>query len=132
MYVAARDNEIVALDAETGKELWSHPNESAVGARGMNYWQSKDGSDRRLLYQSGGFLTAIDARTGKTIENFGDNGRVDLRSALAGDGFDITNVRPLVTSNPGRVFENLVILSLPAQGAGYTSTPGDVHRVGRA
>src|SRR5205814_2750303 len=47
MYVAARDNEIVALDAETGKELWSHANEGAVGARGMNYWQSKDGSDRR-------------------------------------------------------------------------------------
>jgi len=126
MYVAARDNEIVALDAETGKELWSHANESALGARGMNYWQSKDGSDRRLLYQSGGFLTAIDARTGKAIETFGDKGKVDLRSALAGDGFDVTNVRPLVTSNPGRVFENLVILSLPAQGAGYTSTPGDV------
>ena len=126
MYVAARDNEIVALDAETGKELWSHPNESAVGARGMSYWQSKDGSDRRLLYQSGGFLTAIDARTGKTIESFGDKGKVDPRTALAGDGFDVTNVRPLVTSNPGRVFENLVILSLPAQGAGYTSTPGDV------
>ena len=126
MYVAARDNEIVALDAETGKELWSHPNESAVGARGMNYWQSKDGSDRRLLYQSGGFLTAIDARSGKTIESFGDKGKVDLRMALAGDGFDVTNVRPLVTSNPGRVFENTVILSLPAQGAGYTSTPGDV------
>jgi quinoprotein glucose dehydrogenase len=126
MYVAARDNEIVALDAETGKELWSHPNESAVGARGMNYWQSKDGSDRRLLYQSGGFLTAIDARTGKTIESFGDKGKVDMRTALAGDGFDITNVRPLVTSNPGRIFENTVILSLPAQGAGYTSTPGDV------
>ena len=126
MYVAARDNEIVALDAETGQELWSHKNESAVGARGMNYWQSKDGSDRRLLYQSGGFLTAIDARTGKTIETFGEKGLVDLRTALAGDGFDVTDVRPLVTSNPGRVFENLVILSLPAQGAGYTSTPGDV------
>ena len=126
MYVAARDNEIVALDAETGKELWSHKNESAVGARGMSYWQSKDGADRRLLYQSGGFLNAIDARTGNTIESFGDQGKVDLRTALAGDGFDVTNVRPLVTSNPGRVFENLVILSLPAQGAGYTSTPGDV------
>ena len=92
----------------------------------MSYWQSKDGSDRRLFYQSGGFLNAIDARTGKTIDSFGDKGRVDPRSALASDGFDITNVRPLVTSNPGRVFENLVILSLPAQGAGYTSTPGDV------
>ena len=50
MYVLARENEIVALDAATGKELWAHPNEGAVSARGMNYWQNVDGSDRRLLY----------------------------------------------------------------------------------
>jgi len=126
MYVAARDNEIVALDAVSGKELWSHPNEGAIGARGMNYWQNAGGTDRRLLYLAAGFLTAIDARTGKSVDGFGDHGRVDLRDALKSDGWDTTNVRPLVTSNPGRVFENLVIVSLPAQGAGYTSTPGDV------
>jgi quinoprotein glucose dehydrogenase len=126
MYVAAGDNEIVALDAATGSKLWSHPNDGAVGARGMNYWQSADGSDRRLVYLAAGYLTAIDARTGKSIDGFGDHGRVDLRDALKQDGWDTTNVRPLVTSNPGRVFENLVIVSLPAQGAGYRSTPGDV------
>jgi glucose dehydrogenase len=126
MYVSARDNEIVALDAVTGKELWSHPNDGAISARGMNYWQSANGSDRRLLYLAGGYLTAIDARTGKSSEGFGDHGRVDLRDALKSDGWDTANVRPLVTSNPGRVFENLVIVSLPAQGAGYVSTPGDV------
>jgi quinoprotein glucose dehydrogenase len=126
MYVLARDNEIVALDAATGKERWSHPNEGPVGARGMNYWQSADGSDRRLLYLSAGFLTAIDARTGASIPSFGTGGQVDLRDALTQDGWDVTGVRPLVTSNPGRVFENLMIVSLPAQGAGYASTPGDV------
>ena len=127
MYVAARDNAIVALDAETGRELWAQPNESGVSARGMNYWQSKNGADHRLLYLSGGFLTAIDAGTGKPVASFGDQGRVDLRNALKADGWDVTNVRPLTTSNPGRVFENLMIVSLPAQGAGYASTPGDVH-----
>jgi quinate dehydrogenase (quinone) len=127
MYVLARDNEIVALNAETGAELWAHPNEGGVGARGMNYWQSADGSDRRLLYLNAGFLTAIDARTGATVAKFGDNGRVDLRQGLAKSGWDITNVRPLTNAgNPGRVFENLMIVSLPAQGAGYNSTPGDV------
>ena len=40
---------IAALDAATGKELWVHPNMGAVGTRGMNYWESKDRSDRRLL-----------------------------------------------------------------------------------
>jgi quinoprotein glucose dehydrogenase len=126
MYVLARDNDIVALDATTGKELWAHHNEGAVAARGMNYWQSKDGKDRRLVYLSAGFLTALDAATGKAIETFGKAGRVDLRDALAADGWDLSKVRPLVTQNPGRVFENLVIMSLPAQGVGYTSTPGDV------
>src|SRR5262245_10791181 len=50
MYVLARDNELVALDAASGRELWAHPHEGPVTARGINYWQSADGSDRRLLY----------------------------------------------------------------------------------
>jgi quinoprotein glucose dehydrogenase len=127
MYVLARDNAIVALNAETGVELWAHPHEGPVSGRGINYWQSADGADRRLLYLNAGFLTALDATTGQTVTTFGANGRVDLRTALAAGGRDITDVRPLHTSNPGRVFENLMIVSLPAQGAGYASTPGDVH-----
>jgi len=127
MYVLARDNEIVALDAATGRELWARPHEGAVTARGINYWQNENGSDRRLLYLNAGMLTAIDARTGNIIESFGSQGRVDLRDGLAREGWDVTNVRPLHTSNPGRVIGNLMVVSLPAQGAGYQSTPGDVQ-----
>ena len=83
MYVLGANRSIVALDAATGKEIWTHRNEGAVGDRGMNYWESEDRSDRRLLYMNGGFLTAIDARTGKTIASFGDNGKVDVRVGLA-------------------------------------------------
>src|SRR5215470_1258660 len=50
MYVLAKNNSFVALDAATGKELWVHSNMGAVGTRGVNYWESKDRSDRRLLY----------------------------------------------------------------------------------
>ncbi len=127
MYVLARDNEIVALDAATGRELWARPHEGPVTARGINFWESADGRDRRLLYLNAGFLTAIDARTGSVIQTFGDKGRIDLRTALAADGRDITSIRPLHTSNPGRVLRNLMFVSLPAQGAGYASTPGDVQ-----
>jgi hypothetical protein len=49
---------------------------------------------------------------------------VDLRLGL---NRDVTNVRPLQTGNPGRVFDNLIILSLPAGGAQYISNPGDTH-----
>jgi glucose dehydrogenase len=124
MYVLAKSNSIVALDAATGKEIWTHPNQGAVGARGINYWESKDRSSRRLFYINAGFLTAIDARTGETVQSFGDNGRVDLRVGL---DRDISKVRPLQTSNPGRVFENLIIISLPAGGVAYKAISADVH-----
>ena len=83
-------------------------------SRGINYWENADGSDRRLLFSMNDYLQAIDARTGNIIESFGDKGRVDLRAGLAADGRDITNIRPLHTSNPGRVVRNLMIVSLPA------------------
>ena len=122
MYVQGTGNAIVALEAATGKELWRHENQGAIGARGINYWESPDRSDRRLVYLNAGNLTAINAKTGETITSFGNNGRVDLRVALWREARN-----PLQTSNPGRVFENLVIISLPAQGAGYDSTPADVQ-----
>jgi quinoprotein glucose dehydrogenase len=124
MYVLGANRSIVALDAATGKELWTHRNEGAVGDRGMNYWESKDRSERRLLYMNSGYLTAVDAKTGGTIASFGDNGKVDVRVGLHRD---VTNLRPLQTGNPGRIFENLIIMSLPAGGAAYVSNPGDTH-----
>jgi glucose dehydrogenase len=124
MFLLAKNRSIVALDAATGEELWTHPNEGAVGARGISYWESEDRTDRRLLYLNQGFLTAVDAATGRTVRSFGENGRVDLRVGLVDD---VSSVRPLQTSNPGRVFENLIIMSLPAGGASYSSTPADIH-----
>lgn len=124
MYLLGADNAVVALAADTGQELWVHPNQGAVGNRGISYWESEDGSERRLLYINGGFLTAIDADTGAGIPTFGEGGRVDLRAGLEGDA---SAVRPLQTSNPGRVFEDLMIVSLPAGAAGYRSSPGDIH-----
>jgi quinoprotein glucose dehydrogenase len=124
MYVLAKNNSIVALDAVTGKERWTHPNTGAVTQRGINYWQNKDRSDRRLLYLNAGYLTAIDARTGNTIQSFGDNGRVDIRVGL---DRDIDSFPPLQTNNPGRIFEDLFIIPLPARGDNYAAVPADVH-----
>jgi len=124
MFVLAKNMALVALDAATGKEIWTHENQGAVGDRGINYWESADRKDRRLVYINGGFLTAVDAGTGKTIESFGDKGKVDIRVGL---NRDVSGVRPLQTGNPGRIFENLIIISLPAGGANYISNPGDTH-----
>jgi glucose dehydrogenase len=122
IYLQASGNTLAAVDAATGKEIWRRQMQGGIGGRGMNYWESADHSDRRLLFIAGGYLTALTAQTGDPIPGFGDNGRVDLRIALQRQA-----AQPLHTGNPGRVFENTIIVSLPAQGAGYDATPADVQ-----
>jgi len=127
-YVAAKQGALVALDATTGKEIWIHTfgaggggrGGGIAGQRGANYWESKDRSDRRIFVTTGGFLYAIDARTGKTVDSFADQGRLDLKT-----GIDRTTT-PLASRTPGRIFENLIILG-SATGEGYLPPPGDIR-----
>ena len=74
MYVMGRNGSLVALDATTGKEIWIHEGLNGMTSRGINYWQSDDGKDRRLLFSINNFLQEIDARTGKSIPTFGIKG----------------------------------------------------------
>ena len=126
MYVLARNNSIVALDSATGKEIWAHaaePGTNIITDRGINYWESKDRSERRLLFSSNHFLRAIDARTGRAILSFGDHGRVDLKQGLDRDPQRISLVQ---STTPGRVFEDRLILG-SATNQGYGSAPGDIR-----
>jgi quinoprotein glucose dehydrogenase len=78
---------VVALDPETGEELWVHSErEGARGAaaprqlsgRGLAYWT--DGKEERILYVTPGYqLIALDAKTGMRVPGFGVDGRVDLK-----------------------------------------------------
>jgi quinoprotein glucose dehydrogenase len=123
MYLMGPEGSIVAVEAATGKPIWSHRVEGAGtggrATRGINYWESSDRSDRRLIFGAGGSLREIDARSGAPITSFGDNGRVDMR---------VGPVRPLggPSATPGRVFENL-FLTGSQTGEGYGSTPGDLR-----
>ncbi|HLK67103.1 MAG TPA: pyrroloquinoline quinone-dependent dehydrogenase [Bryobacteraceae bacterium] len=126
VYVLARNNSIVALDAATGKEAWVYsinPTPAVITNRGINYWESKDHSDRRLLFSADHFLQAIDARTGKLITSFGKQGRVDLKEGL---GRDPSTFSLAQSTTPGRVFEDLLILG-SATNEGYRSAPGDIR-----
>src|SRR3954454_22929225 len=64
MYLLARNNSLVALEASTGKELWIHEDLQGIAPRGINYWESKDRKDRRLIFQINSYLQEIDAQTG--------------------------------------------------------------------
>ena len=73
-YVLAKGSSIVALDAATGEEVWTHapaPDMIAITNRGINYWQSADASESRILYAEDHFLIALDARTGEVVSSFG-------------------------------------------------------------
>ena len=123
MYVVGSGGAIVALDAATGKQIWSHPLEGPPTNRGFNYWESKDRSDRRLIYAVDSYLQELNALTGVTINTFGNDGRVNLREGL---GRDVKNVGQVQSGSPGHVFENLIILG-SAPGELYDSPPGDLR-----
>ncbi|QNI35917.1 outer membrane protein assembly factor BamB family protein [Edaphobacter albus] len=126
MYVLAHNNSVVALDAATGKELWSQPLHAKtllITNRGLNYWQSKDGKDRRLIFAVDNALRELDATTGKPIESFGVGGRVDLREGLGRNPESLTLVQ---SYNPGRIYGDLLILG-SATNEEYASGPGDIR-----
>jgi quinoprotein glucose dehydrogenase len=97
---------------------------TGMTSRGMNYWESADGRDQRLIFAMNSLLQEVDAATGKSVMSFGTNGVVDLRAGL--DGRDPESIGNLQSSIPGEVFQNLVIVG-SATGEGYLSPPGDIR-----
>ena len=132
LYGAAHNGSLVAMDATTGKELWVHRFPPSAGGRGragglsayrgLNYWESKDRSDRRILVQVDGFLDAIDAKTGNPVQTFGDRGRVDLKTGMTRPSVQSS----MVSKSPGQVFQNLLILG-STTGEAYGSPPADIR-----
>jgi quinoprotein glucose dehydrogenase len=124
IYGRGRNGSLVAVDAKTGRELWVRENMNGMTSRGMNYWESADGRDQRLIFAMDSLLQELDAKTGKSIVSFGTNGVVDLRVGI--DGRDPATIGNIQSNTPGEVFENLIILG-SATGEGYMSPPGDIR-----
>ena len=123
MYVVGADAAVTALDAVTGEELWKRPfPRIRAPDRGILYWESEDGTDRRVYAPRGDYLYAIDAETGERVLAFGVDGRTDVRQGIARDTSQIR----ATPSSPGTVFENLIILG-SGPGEDYGSGPGDIR-----
>ena len=92
MYITLQNGGVVALEPETGKELWRF--ETPVrgrSVRAVSYWPGDNEAGARLLYGAGDKLWALDPETGKAIESFGNKGVADVHpgqpaSAPAGGG----------------------------------------------
>ena len=113
LYFSTPSNRVIALNAENGKEIWQFDPQAGLAGprqffqhRGVAYWQSKTGEDRRILFGThDGRLIALEAKTGKPCHDFGKDGIVNLRAGVA-DAFPAAEYS--VTSPPA-IFQDLVI-----------------------
>jgi quinoprotein glucose dehydrogenase len=97
---------VVALNPGTGQMLWMYQlDEGARGrfaprrgaGRGLSYWESPDGSDKRIIFVTPGYqMISLNAETGRLVESFGNDGIVDLKLE---DDQDLDLVRSVVGLN---------------------------------
>lgn len=122
-FTAGSERVVIAADATTGETMWvwrldeGHRNDIAPRAnsgRGVAYWS--DDTDARIFVVTPGYrLVALDARTGKPVPAFGDDGIVDLKLQL---GVELDPDKAVIgSSSPPLVFEDIVVVG-PALAVG--------------
>ncbi|MDX2181983.1 MAG: pyrroloquinoline quinone-dependent dehydrogenase [Bryobacteraceae bacterium] len=120
---------LIALDAATGKEKWTfdpkldraRPQGLWIN-RGAAYWS--DGRQARLFYGTlDGRLFAVDAKSGKAIDNFGTGGSVDL-----GKGYgDQWPGKTIGLTSPPAIYKNVVICGSIVPDGDPQGPSGDVR-----
>ena len=112
------------MDAATGKKVWSFdPLDGKQGGevnRGLTYWEN--GDDKRILMSANNFLFALNAKTGKPISTFGENGKVDLKIGLRDAGKDFY----VSSTSPGIIYMNLIIMGCRVPDT-YGAQPGFIR-----
>lgn len=127
MYVTTTDRRVVALEPETGREVWSHQvtTSGAPGFRGVEYWPGDRRSPAQILFGTrDGLLMALNARTGEPVAGFGIAGVVDLKTPAIMNG----NAAAFYSmTSPPVVYRNLVITGAMTQEYPAQSAAGDVR-----
>jgi quinoprotein glucose dehydrogenase len=129
LYVTTPFCRLIALEAETGREIWQFDPEidkerpyNLYVNRGAAYWT--DGKQKRLFYGTlDGRLFAIDATTGRPAESFGQGGVLDLRKGVA----DRFPNRSYALTSPPAIYKKLVICGSLAADGTPQGPSGDVR-----
>jgi glucose dehydrogenase len=127
LYAYTPTQKVIALDAATGKLLWSFDSgiTSTQPVRGLTWWSDGSGNDgrgSRLFAGVANFLYALDPRDGKPIRSFGEDGRIDLRKNLRGDYRE----QSIALTTPGIIYKDLIIVG-GRNPETHPAPPGDIR-----
>ena len=130
MYLTTAYNHVVALEPETGKEIWSTEIKGGAPAmRGLEYWQGDRQSPAEVFFGTAdGRLIALNAKTGKPVPGFGNEGVVDMKAGVMNDFPNSV----FGLSSPPIVYKNVLITGahvqeFPSVGASGDTRGWDVH-----
>ena len=122
LFAYTPSQQVVALDAATGKELWRFDSgiKSGQPDRGLAFYYN--GRQKILFANTLYALWALDPDTGKPIESFGNGGRIDLRNNLGPE----SPAGTVALTAPGTVYKDLIIMGFRTAEA--TPAPhGDIR-----
>jgi len=106
LYATTPKLRVIALNAATGREIWSFdPNQGAQSQRRYRHRGVTVYKDR-VFFTHRNYLWALDRKTGKPIQPFGDDGRIDLRKGLDRPPESVT----ISASSPGVIFEDTIVM----------------------
>jgi quinoprotein glucose dehydrogenase len=115
LYGLSPTQKVFALDAATGKELWKFDSgvKGTQPDRGLAYRADKEkpgGKTGRILAGVMNFVYALDAATGKPIQSFGNNGRIDLRENLGEETGRDPAQQSIFLTSPPLIYKDLMIV----------------------
>src|SRR5262249_1918330 len=116
LYLSTPYNRVVALNAESGAELWSFdpkayedgqpPNGTGFVHRGVAAWRDSANGKLRIFMNSRYHLICLDAMTGQPVPTFGEGGTVDISRGLIW----AINKKHYTNTSPPVVYNDRVIL----------------------
>jgi quinoprotein glucose dehydrogenase len=122
-FTAGPRRNVIAANATTGETLWTYRPDEGVRFdqaprkvhRGVAYWSDGRGNGRIFTSTPGFNLIALDAKTGQLVDNFGENGIVDMMRQL--DDKSLDPIGKIGNSSPPVVVNDVVVI-------GPASIPG--------
>ena len=140
LYFTTSTSEAIALDAETGKQLWvfdPSPADSGtrnpLASRGAAYWEGDSAVscaaggtklDQRVFFiTANAHLFALDPRSGRPAQGFGDGGSIDLRVGVA----DNWPKGAYSSTSPPAIYKDLLITGSAVQEIPSKGPSGDVR-----